>query len=52
MKTCKKLFSLLLVAVMLVAAIPFAAMAAPIGTAVPAGNPGITVKVAGGNAGR
>ena len=51
MKTCKKLFSLLLVAVMLVAAIPFAAMAAPIGTAVPAGNPGITVKVAGGNAG-
>ena len=51
MKTCKKLFSLLLVAVMLVAAIPFAAMAAPIGTAVPAGDPGITVKVAGGNAG-
>ena len=33
MKTCKKLFSLLLVAVMLVAALPFAAMAAPIGTA-------------------
>ena len=31
MKTCKKLFSLLLVAVMLVAAIPFAAMATPIG---------------------
>lgn len=32
MKTCKKLFSLLLVAVMLVAAIPFAAMATPLGT--------------------
>ena len=31
MKTCKKLFSLLLVAVMLVAAIPFATMAEPIG---------------------
>ena len=51
MKTCKKLFSLLLVAVMLVAAIPFAAMAAPINTAVPAGDPGITVNVTGGNAG-
>lgn len=50
MKTCKKLFSLLLVAVMLVAAIPFAAMATPIGTAVPAGDPGITVNVTGGNA--
>lgn len=49
MKTCKKLFSLLLVAVMLVAAIPFAAMATPIGTAVPAGDP-ITVNVTGGNA--
>ena len=34
MKTCKKLFSLLLVAVMLVAAIPFAAMAAPINETV------------------
>lgn len=49
MKTCKKLFSLLLVAVMLVAAMPFAAMATPIGTAVPAGDP-ITVNVTGGNA--
>ena len=35
MKTCKKLFSLLLVAVMLVAAIPFAAMAEPINETVP-----------------
>ena len=34
MKTCKKLFSLLLVAVMLVAAIPFAAMAEPINETV------------------
>lgn len=35
MKTCKKLFSLLLVAVMLVAAIPFATMAEPINERVP-----------------
>ena len=45
MKTCKKLFSLLLVAVMLVAAIPFAAMAAPINETVP--NPKVVAKCNG-----
>ena len=46
MKTCKKLFSLLLVAVMLVAAIPFAAMADPIGEDMT----GVTVVAKCGNA--